>query len=160
MAVVEVRHAERADAEAVAVLNAYVHELHVDAEPDEFRPTDLSEVRTFFEFIIGAPSHVVLVATAEERPVGYLWVEEHIRPANPFKNATHVLSLNHIAVDPEFRRRGVGRDLYAAAEAEARHRGIERIVMDHWTFNVDAAAFFGSLGFERFNVRMRKEVPK
>jgi hypothetical protein len=31
--------------------------------------------------------------------------------------------------------------------------------MDHWTFNEDAAAFFGSLGFENYNIRMRKDLP-
>ena len=68
------------------------------------------------------------------------------------------MHLNHISVDPRFRRRGVGRSLYSAAEAEARSRDIEQLAMDHWTFNVDAAAFFGSLGFESFNVRMRKSL--
>ncbi len=46
---------------------------------------------------------------------------------------------------------GVGRSLYAAAESTARSRGIERLVMDHWTFNVEAAEFF--------NIRMRKQLP-
>ena len=31
--------------------------------------------------------------------------------------------------------------------------------MDHWAFNAEAAAFFGSLGFEGFNIRMRKQLP-
>lgn len=100
----------------------------------------------------------MLLATADGSPVGYLWLEDQSRPASPFKNPTHVLSLNHISVDPQFRRLGVGRSLYRAAEREAEERGVNRLEMDHWTFNEDAAAFFGSLGFESFNIRMRKQL--
>jgi hypothetical protein len=71
---VEVRHARQSDASAIAELNNYVHDLHVEAEPYDFRRTDPSEVRTFFEFIISAPSHVVLHAAADDTPVGYLWL--------------------------------------------------------------------------------------
>lgn len=158
MAEVDVRHARQSDAEALAALNNYVHDLHVEAEPSDFRLTDPSEVRTFFESILSAPNHVVLLATADDSPVGYLWVEDQARPANPFKNPTQVLSLNHISVNPQFRRAGVGRALYLAAEREAQQRGVNRLVMDHWTFNEDAAAFFGNLGFESFNIRMRKDL--
>lgn len=159
MSEIEVRQATQSDAAVVASLNDHVHDLHVAAEPYDFRPTEPTEVQAFFSFILGATSHIVLLASAGKTPVGYLWMEDQARPANPFKNSTHVLSLNHISVDQLFRRRGVGRSLYAAAEAEARRRGIERLVMDHWTFNADAAAFFGSLGFESFNIRMRRQVP-
>ena len=132
---------------------------HVEAEPYDFRQSDPSGVRTFFEFIINAPNHVVLLASADDTTVGYLWVEDQARPAGPFKNATRVLALNHISVDPQFRRLGVGRALYLAAEREAQQLGVKRLVMDHWTFNEDAALFFGSLGFESFNIRMRKRLP-
>ena len=157
--VVEVRRARRSDASAVAALNDYVHDLHVEAEPYDFRQTDPSEVRRFFEFILNAPDHVVLLAAADDAPVGYLWLEDQARPKGPFKNPTRVLSLNHIAVEPQFRRLGVGRALYLAAEREAQQLGVSRLVMDHWAFNEDAAAFFRSLGFENYNIRMRKDLP-
>jgi ribosomal protein S18 acetylase RimI-like enzyme len=155
---VDVLRATQSDAAAVAALNNFVQDLHVDAEPYDFRPADPAEVGAFFELILAAPNHVVLLATSAAVPVGYLWLEDQQRPANPFKNLTRVLALNHISVDPKFRRLGVGRALYRAAEREARDRGVHRLVMDHWTFNHDAAAFFGSLGFESFNVRMRKDL--
>ncbi len=158
MSEIQVREATPSEAAALAALNDHVHGLHVAAEPYDFRPTEPSEVRAFFGLLLASESHVVFLATSAEVPAGYLWVEDQLRRASPFKNETHVLHLNHIAVDPAFRRRGVGRALYAAAETEARRRGIDRLAMDHWTFNTDAAAFFGSLGFEGFNVRMRKRL--
>ena len=153
-----VRLAEPADAASVAMLNGHVHELHVTAEPYDFRATDFGEVQRFFASILSAPNHVLLLAEVDDEPVGYLWLEDQARPSSPFKNPTHVLSLNHISVAPGHRRLGVGRTLYRAAEAEARSRGIDRLVMDHWTFNAEAAAFFASLGFESFNIRMRKQL--
>lgn len=154
-----VRKATRQDAAVVGGLNNHVHDLHVAAEPYDFRPTLDSEVEAFFAFILTADNHVVLLGSIEGVAVGYLWAEDQARSASPFKNATRAVSLNHISVDPAYRRRGVGRALYSEAEAEARRRGIDRVVMDHWTFNTDAAAFFESLGFESFNIRMRKLLP-
>lgn len=158
MSEILVHSATPADAVHVARLNGYVHELHVAAEPYDFRPTNLAEVEAFFTFILNAPNHLVLLAEMGDQSVGYLWLEDQARPMSPFKNATRVLSLNHISVDPGHRRTGVGRALYTAAEVEARSRGIDRLVMDHWTFNSEAAAFFGTLGFESFNIRMRKHL--
>jgi diamine N-acetyltransferase len=156
---VTVRKATRQDAGVIGGLNNHVHELHVTAEPYDFRPTSDSAVEAFFASVLGADDHVVLLASIDDVAVGYLWAEEQARSASPFKNATRAMSLNHIAVDPMCRRRGFGRALYREAEAEARRRGIDRLVMDHWTFNTAAAAFFGSLGFESFNIRMRKLLP-
>jgi ribosomal protein S18 acetylase RimI-like enzyme len=70
------------------------------------------------------------------------------------------LYIHHIAVDPEWRQMGIGRALVLGVEEEAAKRRIERVALDHWIFNKDAQAFFGSMGYEAFNVRMRKNLGK
>lgn len=46
----------------------------------------------------------------------------------------------------------------SAVEDEARNRGITRLALDHWSFNEEAETFFRGLGFEPYNVRMRRSV--
>ena len=57
-----VRQATRSDAVVVAALNDHVHELHVAAEPYDFRPTERAEVAEFFAFILDSQNHMVLLA--------------------------------------------------------------------------------------------------
>jgi GNAT superfamily N-acetyltransferase len=50
-------------------------------------------------------------------------------------------------VAPRFRRGGVARALYAAAESRARAQGLTRLFLDTRTDLVEARAFYASCGF-------------
>lgn len=142
---------------AVAKLNRHVHDLHVAAEPADFHVTEAVEVEAFFAMVLSNPMHLVFVAEASE-PVGYIWADEMHRPRNAFTNERHLAYVHHVAVDATHRRAGVGSSLLRAVESEARARGLADIALDHWSFNSEASAFFSSLGFESYNVRMRRSL--
>ena len=52
-----------------------------------------------------------------------------------------------VAVDPNRRRRGVGRSLVEAFVAEASRRGVRELVAEAWPGDPPAAAFFRAVGF-------------
>ena len=60
-----------------------------------------------------------------------------------------------IAVAPHVRRKGLGRELFAALLAEARERGVERVFLEVRADNPNAQALYESFGFERIAVRPR-----
>jgi ribosomal protein S18 acetylase RimI-like enzyme len=152
---------ERAGVEhaaAIAALNQYVHALHVDAEPDQFRDLTPEEAEPAFASMLRDRDPVAFVAANDDRWVGYIWAEEVQRPENPFTKPFRTLYIHHIAVTPEARDSGVGRALVDAVADEARRRGVASLALDHWSFNEGASRFFQALGFEVFNVRMRREL--
>src|SRR5262245_55294772 len=53
----------------------------------------------------------------------------------------------HLWVAEAYRRRGLGRTLLLAAEAEAAHRGCQQVVLSTHTFQ--APGFYERLGYER-----------
>lgn len=53
-----------------------------------------------------------------------------------------------VVIDEEFRGKGLGRKLMAAAEKEARKRGAKMIWLD--TFSYQAKPFYEKLGFQTF----------
>lgn len=55
--------------------------------------------------------------------------------------------INYLAVDPLFRRRGLGRKLLAEAEQQLRALGCSRINLQIRRENVEAIAFYERLGF-------------
>jgi ribosomal protein S18 acetylase RimI-like enzyme len=143
----------------LARLNQHVHVLHVEAEPDNFRGLNPTEAVGFFESLLQDEAHVLMLSVdASGEATGYLWAQDQERPGSEFTKPARTMYIHHIAVVPAARRHGVGKSLVAAIESEASERGISRLALDHWTFNEAAQRFFTSLGFEPYNVRMRREL--
>jgi ribosomal protein S18 acetylase RimI-like enzyme len=152
-----VRRAQGDDASTVAVLNRHVHGPHVSSEPRQFHATELDEVTAFFAAVLADQESVVFLAEGDE-PLGYVWAQEVARPRTAFTNENRLMYIQHLAVAPQARRCGLATALCRAVEDEARQRGIGDLALDHWSFNETAAAFFSRLGYEAFNVRMRRSL--
>jgi len=60
--------------------------------------------------------------------------------------------LSHIAVLPEHRGRGAGRELLLAGEARARQQGARRCVLDVEEHNEGALSFYARLGYRRSSI--------
>lgn len=76
------------------------------------------------------------------------------RPDGWARRGQRFLYIQHMAVAPEFRRRGVGRLMLTKAVDIARREGIKRVELDVWSFNFDAKRFYTKHGFEVFNEKM------
>lgn len=88
------------------------------------------------------PAQLVFVAEAGGRPVGGIGLEA----------LGDVGLLRSLVVARQVRSSGLGRQLVAALEDEARSRGIREL----WLLTIDADAYFGGLGYE---VRQRDDAP-
>jgi len=139
---VTVRRAVGGDAHALAALNRFVHETHLARRPDYFKPVREDEAAAWFRERLEERTTAAWIAEAEGRSVGYV-----------------LTFFDQIAVDPVWRRRGVGRALMAAALAEAGSRGMQNIELFSWAFNTDAHAMFQRLGFEPRMLRFERRAP-
>ena len=84
-----------------------------------------------------------VVATVGERVVAY-------------GGMTHVLdegSVTNIAVHPQYRRRGLGREVTDALLTHAGKRGVKSVFLEVRESNLPAISLYGSEGFERCGVR-------
>jgi ribosomal protein S18 acetylase RimI-like enzyme len=66
--------------------------------------------------------------------------------------------LHDVIVDPEHRRRGVGRLLLDATLAYLRSRAAPRVVLSTAVQNEAAQRLFASLGFRRTMIEMTREL--
>lgn len=119
--------------EANALLREYFAELTVRYFR---RPTNEAEIDlTLEEFpSTGFAAFFVLRAATGGEPAGCLG----LYPTG---------ELTRVFVAPEYRRRGGGRVLLAAAEAWARERGIGRLFLDTRHDLVEARALYAACGF-------------
>jgi ribosomal protein S18 acetylase RimI-like enzyme len=151
---IRIRKASAADLEAIIELSAFVQRQHADALPDLFKvSTDSQQTKEKFRGFLADPASLTLLAE-EKQPIGYLWAQFQNRPEGWTQFGMRLLYVQHIAVAPQFRRKGVGRSLLTRAVEIARQQGIKRVELDVWSFNSEARRFYAKHGFAVFNERM------
>ena len=73
--------------------------------------------------------------------------------AQPADTGRDAWLLANVAVHPDWRRKGIARQLVLAAVARAAHEGAKRIVLQVDADNIDAIKLYEQLGFETLTVR-------
>ena len=99
-----IRRALTGDDGALGDLNAYVHQLHAAAMPDEYRPYACDAAAQYFAGVIDDDSHPIWIAEVGKFPVAYLEAEVRSRPDNPFTTELRVLYVHQRAVAEHARR--------------------------------------------------------
>lgn len=142
----EVRRATAEDAGTLARLNEHVQGWHAAQYPETFHAhPDPDGLTTWFAQRLADPLCTVFLTG--DPPAGYALCSLQLREASVFSPAISRLSVEHIAVAPDARRQGLGRALLAAARDLARDLQAGEIILDTWTANHAAHAFFRAEGF-------------
>ncbi len=156
--VVHIRRAAPSDAAVIAALNLFVHEPHLQAMPDDYRPYDQAAAAAYFADAIANKSHMVWLAEIQTRPVGFIEAELRTRANNPFTSPLIIVEVQQLAVATDARRVGAGRALMCAVENECSALGASEVRLQHRAFNDGAHRFYGALGYETYSVSMRKPL--
>jgi ribosomal protein S18 acetylase RimI-like enzyme len=150
-----IRRASQNDAELLAALNGPIQQQHADHRPDVFYPAqpDAALIDTYCHWLT-EPENIFLIGEVANGPVAYLFARIIHRPPNPFVRQQQYLVIDQVSVNPEYHKRGYGRLLIDAAFDLAREHGLRRVVLDVWSFNTDAIAFYHHLGFKPYKISM------
>lgn len=103
-------------------------------------------------FTPGVDPRNVLVAEVDRVTAGYAQLEA----PTPLASNRHVLELRGLAVLPAYRRRGIGRQLIAAAINAAAGRDVRRLRLRVLATNHIARGLYASMGFAIEGI-LRKE---
>jgi GNAT superfamily N-acetyltransferase len=118
--------AEANDAAAIAEIHL---SARLQAMPYLRRPFTDAEVRLWFAGVVGLPANAWWIARNDTGIVGYLRLEGDI--------------LDHLYIEPEWQRRGVGTKLLAKAKSLSPHR----LALFVFQRNINAQAFYAAHGF-------------
>jgi ribosomal protein S18 acetylase RimI-like enzyme len=94
--------------------------------------------------LVESQSHVMLIAFEHERRVGFLLMLDRLPDEVTLLDQGFVA---YMAVEPNFRRAGVGAALLAAAEDEARKRGLPHVALMVTEENEAARALYERAGY-------------
>jgi ribosomal protein S18 acetylase RimI-like enzyme len=152
---IHIRKAVTQDAATLGALNADVQDIHAAALPWLFKP---SRPDTFapgeVKCLLAQPENLFFIAEVDGTVAGYAYAEIREQPETPVSHAYDMIYLHHISVRPAHRRRGVGSALMGAVRDAAANAGITPIVLDVWTFNEEARAFFRCRGFAAYSEKL------
>jgi diamine N-acetyltransferase len=137
-------------------LNQSVHQIHVDAHPELFKPVspDDPALLLFYHDMIDDPNTVVYIVEVDGTGAGYIIARMTYRPENVFSHPLRAIYIDQIAVNPQYRKQGCGEALIQAVFALAKKENVSRVLLDVWDFNENAQQFFARMGFKNFNYRM------
>ncbi|HYW71750.1 MAG TPA: GNAT family N-acetyltransferase [Pyrinomonadaceae bacterium] len=144
---VTIRTTDIGDGKVLAQLNAFVQELHLQHRSDHFKETSVPDLEAWYESLLETPTTKAWIAEVNGQPVGYVLALCRDLRENPFTRARTWLEVDQLAVDPNYRRQGVGRELVRKVIAYAQETGFAGIEASSWSFNQEAHQLFGQLGF-------------
>jgi ribosomal protein S18 acetylase RimI-like enzyme len=157
--VMTVRRATAADLPRIGRLGALLIEEHHDFDSRRFlaaRQRTATDYASFIGTQLDDPDTAVLVAEADGDVIGYAYAAvvgyDYMALRGPAG------ALHDIIIDPEHRRRGVGRLLLDAALAFLKSRGAPRVVLSTAEQNEPAQRLFANAGFRRTMVEMTREL--
>jgi len=101
--------------------------------------------RTMFEDELFNPDAYYLVAETDGKTVGYIGFWKILDEGH----------ITNIAVHPDFRRRGYGRELIAAMIGKAKELGITAVTLEVRISNKTAISLYESFGFLAAGVRKK-----
>jgi mycothiol synthase len=91
----------------------------------------------------------VIMVYEEEKPIGYCWTE-----VNAEMNAVlgeKRARIHMMGVDPNYQRKGIGKDILMVGVAHLKNNGIEVVELTVDSGNQPARSLYGSVGFEVYS---------
>jgi diamine N-acetyltransferase len=157
-----IRPAGPGDYKAITALRQDLSRQSHRERPDTFRPSFLGLTEATFLPWLQAPNHIVMVVDIGgpdgSEVAGFASVWLGTPQDSDIMFPTTSLFIGEIVVAEAFRRRGIGRMLFHAVEAEGRRHGVEAIGLSVNTPNAEARAFYDSLGYEPQGEYRRKPL--
>ena len=154
----QIRSATPGDVPKVLPMVAKICALHDswDAAKYGFLPNPEQRYETWLERLANSERNVFLVTEDEEKLVGFLaaTVEREI----PIYRLQEYAFIHDIWVEPEYRQKGVARQMVMQAIERFEQIGVKQIRLDTAAINEAARKLFASCGFRISTIEMLMEL--
>ena len=135
------------DYEAILPLFRALDDLHIQARPDcnEYRE-DIYPKKAYVQ-VTESPDCVMFGAFTEGNTMIGV-VRATVWRGPKMVQPTDYVCLDDIYVLPDYRRQGIGQQLFQAVEQWAREQGTTRLELHVWDFNQNALAMYRAMGMK------------
>jgi diamine N-acetyltransferase len=155
----QIRAATANDAEIIARLNKSIQKVHREIAPELFIATRHEDVIAGFKDALAEEGARGLIAWEGENPVGYCLVKIVKQAPTAWTRGYQQLLVDQLSVEPRWQLRGVGTLLMKFAYAFACENGIREVIVNYWSGNEVARAFYRALGFAPRTEKVVRMLP-
>lgn len=139
----KIREMRKRDYPMVEKLLQQLNEVHIEGRPELFVAQKQVYTRDFFESMISNEEMITILAEINHAVVG-ICVVSLMNTSGMVKMKTAYV--DELVVDKPYRRRGIGRALFAEASKRAKKMGAQRIDLMVWSFNKNAISAYDAYG--------------
>jgi len=154
-----IREASKHDYEGISILISEVHKLHSQSRPDIFNELQNPLEKISYENIIDSDDYKVLIVENDNKEIIGCTTLRVIRtPQKSILNPRKVVYMEDLCVKKEYRRKGIGKELFYRALEFTKKIGSESMELQVWEFNKSAIKFYQSMKMRNKNRRMEIKV--
>lgn len=115
---------------------------------------------SFIKSMIISTDSDYILAIDDEKIIGYALIEERVSPYKEYDSFVedHYAFIYELVMLPEYRNKGYGKKIIEEAIKWAKERNLTSIELNALSNNYSARAFYERVGFEEFQVKLRKEI--
>ena len=157
MSAVTVRPMAESDFDSLRPLMRELHEVHSQARPDYYVPSDDPLTREVFEHWFDGEC-CNCVAELNGRVAGFFTAYLQHRVDSPLMRRMTHFHIDNLCTAEWARRSGVGRALMLEAERFALAAGADRLTLSVWAFNTGARDFYAATGFAERVVQLERRL--
>lgn len=153
----EIRQATDQDFESINEIYVQVDELHQIEHPHKFQIPDVpGRSIEYLSNLVDSSTSFLLVATYQEQVVGFAEAYILSAPDFPIMKKRKWLRLDTIAVDRDYRSRGIGQALFDHIKRQVEELEIDEIELGVYSFNKSAQKFYEKNGFKPVSITMSR----
>ncbi len=150
-----IRRIKENDYSLLKELVSQVHELHCTNRPDIYLDGNPLP-KEYFENILRNENNINLVYEENNIIKGLLLAEKKENNKIPIAKDRKIYFISDIVVDKEYRRQGIGKNLYNYLLELSKKEHIDAVELNVWAFNTNAIKFYSSLGMSVKNMKLEK----
>ena len=143
---IEIRRAEKKDAEKMLALLSQVHELHAKLRPDIFISGRTKYTAEELSQMFGDEERPIFVALDNGEVVGYAFCVKKHSPFTTNMKDFSTIYIDDLCVDENCRGKHVGTLLFDHVMKYAKEQGCYDVTLNVWEGNDSARAFYEKMG--------------
>jgi diamine N-acetyltransferase len=148
---ITIRQAHDTDYHDILLITIQVHNVHTDNRKDIYKengnPLDFDD----FKLMLGIPEkyRIIVAVNDSGKILGYAIIQIQYIKDNKILKDAKVYFIDSIAIDEEYKRNGIGKEMMNWIKNEAVNNMVNRIVLNVWSFNKDAINFYDKIGMKK-----------
>jgi len=155
---IKFRKASINDYRIILILKKQIQNFHHCHKPDFYKKTDSPFSKNEFEKLLVSIDSKVYVVESGDKIYGYAITRVISFQANPLIVDHKRLFIDDIIIDPEYRKKGIGKFLIEKLESVCRSEGYNYLDLNVWSFNTEAIDFYRKHGMRESILRMEKYI--